>query len=413
MPQGSSSYALSLGIRYGVGRQRSTFTRFVSLASMAGMVLGVASLITVLSVMNGFAGELRGRILALVPHAYVEGPAGTDWDALALQLESHSEVIAAVPFSREVALLAGFYRQQGAQLQGIDPRRQGRVSDLDDAMVSGALTQLDEPFTVVLGAALARGLGVGTDDRVRVTLPEVTVTPLGSFPRSRMLTVVGLFEVGAQQDGMQAYLSLESMSRLLRKGGTQGLQLKTTDLWLAPELGEALSPMLSQELAYRPWSETQGSLFRAVRMEKITVSALLLGVVLVAAFNIVATLVMAVTEKRRDIAVLRTMGSSPGEILWVFLTQGLSLGVVGVLVGAGLGVLLALNIADIVLFLEQLSGARLFDPSVYFISRLPADLHVADVLFVVIAALLLSVMAAIYPAWRASRISPAEVLRYE
>ena len=248
---------------------------------------------------------------------------------------------------------------------------------------------------------------------MRVILPQITVTPLGSFPRSRTLRVVGYFEVGAQQDSTHAYTSLETMSRLLRDGGTHGLQLRTANLFSAPQLGEELAPLLPEESRYRPWTETQGSLFRAVRMEKITVSALLLGVVLVAAFNIIATLVMAVTEKRGDIAVLRTMGASPGAIMLMFFVQGLALAVLGIGVGAGLGVLLSLNIADLVMAVERFSGNRLFDPSVYFISRLPAELQGGDVLFVMLAALGLSILAAVYPAWRASRVAPAEVLRYE
>ena len=308
--------------------------------------------------------------------------------------------------------MAGPYRQQGAQLTGIDPARQSGVSDLAAAMLTGSLDALDTPFAVVLGVSLARSLGVGTGDSVRVILPQITVTPLGSFPRSRRLEVVGLFEVGAQQDATQAFLSLATMQRLLRSGGTHGVQLRATDLWKAPTLAPDLGA-LPGDVTFRPWSETQGSLFRAVRMEKITVSALLLGVVLVAAFNIIATLVMAVTEKRGDIAVLRSMGATPGEVMTIFLVQGLALGGFGIVVGALLGVVLSLNVADIVLFFERLSGARLFDPSVYFISRLPADLQRGDVLFVVAAALLLSVAAAVYPAWRASRIAPAEVLRYE
>ncbi len=408
-----ASYTRFLGLRYGFGRQRSRFTALVSLASMLGMMLGVASLITVLSVMNGFAGELRGRILALVPHGYVEQIGEADSEALARDLLAQPDVLAAAPFHRETVLLSGPYRQQGAVLNGIDPARQGALTDLDDYMLAGHLEDLGAPFSVILGSSLARMLGVIPGDRLRIVLPQVTTTPLGLFPRSRMVSVVGIFEVGAQQDSLLAYSSLDTASRLLRRGGTRGLQLRTQDLMKAPELGPRLESVIAGRGIYKPWSETQGSLFRAIRMEKITVSILLLGVVLVAAFNIVSTLVMAVTEKRRDIAVLRTMGATPGDISRIFLTQGLALALLGVIAGTVLGVLLSLYVADLVDFFERLFGARIFDPSVYFISRLPSQLMLTDVVMVALVAAALSVIAAVYPAWRASRVAPAEVLRYE
>lgn len=441
-----ASYTRFLGLRYGFSRQRSRFTAIVSLASMLGMMLGVASLITVLSVMNGFGGELRGRILALVPHGYVEqtveqtaeqtatqnresktSVSGSSFGAtastastvtslklpLADSLLSHPEVIAVAPFVRETVLFAGPYRQQGAVLTGIDVNKQARLTELGDYLRSGQLKDLENRFSVILGGALARMLGVVPGDEVRVVLPQVSITPLGLFPRSRLLTVVGTFEVGAQQDSLLAYVSLDTAQRLLRTGGTRGLQLRTSDLMAAPDLGLSLDPLIAGRGIYRPWSETQGSLFRAIRMEKITVSILLLGVVLVAAFNVVSTLVMAVTEKRRDIAVLRTMGATPAGISKIFLTQGLALALLGVLAGTVSGVLLSTYVAEIVDFFEKLLGARIFDPSVYFISRLPSRLMWSDVAIVGGAATLLSVVAAIYPAWRASRIAPAEVLRYE
>lgn len=418
-----ASYARFLGLRYGFSRQRSRFTTLVSMASMLGMMLGVASLITVLSVMNGFAGELRGRILALVPHAYVEQTPGTgpqktaeataETESLSSDLLAHPEILAVAPFVRETVLFSGPYRQQGASLTGIDIAKQSALTELDQFLPVGGLDDLAADFTVILGSTLARMLGVVPGDEIRIVLPQVSVTPLGLFPRSRLLTVVGLFEVGAQQDSLLAYVSLATANRLLKNGGIRGLQLRTTDLMNAPGLGASLESLLEDRGVYRPWSETQGSLFRAIRMEKLTVSILLLGVVLVAAFNVVSTLVMAVTEKRRDIAVLRTMGATPGAISRIFLTQGLALALLGVVAGAGAGVLLSVYVADVVDFFESLLGARIFDPSVYFISRLPSRLLWTDVVTVSVAAAMLSVLAVIYPAWRASRVAPAEVLRYE
>ncbi|MFK8041485.1 lipoprotein-releasing ABC transporter permease subunit [Congregibacter sp.] len=418
-----ASYTRFLGLRYGFSRQRSRFTALVSLASMLGMMLGVASLITVLSVMNGFGGELQGRILALVPHAYVElhpneQQASADQEvdrtaALSAGLLSHPNILAVAPFVRETVLFSGPYRQQGASLTGVDVEKQSGLTELDEFLLAGTLDDLNTDFTVILGAALARMLGVIPGDEIRIVLPQVSTTPLGLFPRSRLLRVVGLFEVGAQQDALLAYVSLNTANRLLKSGGTRGVQIRTNDLMTAPSLGASLENAISGLGVYRPWSETQGSLFRAIRMEKITVSILLLSVVLVAAFNVVSTLVMAVTEKRRDIAVLRTMGATPIGISKIFLTQGLALALLGVLAGTVVGVLLSIYVADVVDFFEGLFGARIFDPSVYFISRLPSQLMWVDVLVVSVAATLLSVIAAIYPAWRASRIAPAEVLRYE
>jgi lipoprotein-releasing system permease protein len=387
---------------------------------MLGMLLGVASLITVLSVMNGFAGELRGRILALIPHGYVEQIPDQnsqvsliDTAALSASLLQHPEILAVAPFARETVLFSGPYRQQGAVLTGIDIAQQSALTDLAQFMLVGSLDDLEEDFSVILGGSLARMLGVVPGDEVRIILPQVRTTPLGLFPRSRLLKVVGLFEVGAQQDSVLAYVSLSSANRLLKTGGTRGLQIRTSDLMAAPGLKGSLQPLIAGRGIYRPWSETQGSLFRAIRMEKVTVSILLLGVVLVAAFNVVSTLVMAVTEKRRDIAVLRTMGATPGGISRIFLTQGLALALLGVIAGTVVGVFLSIYVADVVDFFERLLGARIFDPSVYFISRLPSRLLWSDVALVGAAATVLSVLAAIYPAWRASRIAPAEVLRYE
>lgn len=407
-------YTRLVGLRYGFSRQRSRFTTLVSLASMAGMALGVASLITVLSVMNGFAGELRGRILALVPHAFVDTPIAAYRDeAFQARLEALPEVIRVAPYRRETALLSGPYGQQGIALVGLDPARQGEVTQLTQYLLAGSLEALAPPFSVILGSSLARALGVVPGDEVMVILPRVSTTPLGLFPRTRTLRVAGLFEVGAQQDAFLAYVSLDSAERLLGARGQAGVQLRTGDLMTAPTLGSKLAPALSPDMTFRPWSETQGTLFRAIRMEKITVSVLLLGVVLVAAFNVVSTLVMAVTEKRRDIAALRTMGATPGEIARIFLTQGLGLSLFGIGLGLLLGVMLALNIAEVVATLESWTGRQLFDPQVYFISRLPAELFWSDVLYVASAAVILSILASVYPAWRASRIAPAEVLRYE
>lgn len=410
-------YAPFIGTRYSFSRKRNRFTSVIAMVSMLGMVLGVASLITVLAIMNGFAGELRGRILSLVPHGYIANDEGgiTDWQALLTSLEEQPGVVAVSPYISDKVILTSPYNQRGALLTAIDPAMEARVSSIPAAVTSGSLVSLDEPgFNLVLGASLARMLRVQVGDVLDVTVPRLTVTPLGVFPRSKRLQVTGLFEVGAQPDSYQAFVSLASGQKLLGMRDTiDGLQIKTRDLFAAPQIIASLRASLPSGYEARDWSQTQGSLFQAVKMEKVMVSLLLLSVVAVAAFNIVSTLVMSVAEKRRDIAVLRTMGARAAGIMLIFVAHGIALAGVGISVGAALGIGLALNISRVTALTERVFGVKLFDPSVYFISELPADLQWSDVGAVVIASLLLSLLATLYPAWRATRIAPAEVLRYE
>jgi len=412
-----ANYAPFIGVRYSFSRKRNRFTSVIATVSMLGMVLGVASLIVVLAVMNGFAGELRGRILSLVPHGYVESKRGgiERWHELLAQVESGAGVVAAAPYITEKAILANGLVQRGAILTAVDPQLESKVSGLAGAMIAGELDSLQgEGFNVVLGVSLANIMGVAPGDYVDVTVPRLTVTPLGLFPRSKRLRVTGLFKIGAQPDSSQAYISLRTGQRLLgSKGRVDGLQVKTGDLFGAPQIMRQLAGTLPDTYSVKDWSQTQGSLFRAVKMEKLMVSLLLLSVVAVAAFNIVSTLVMSVAEKRRDIAVLRTMGARAEGIMAIFVAHGLVLAAVGITIGALLGIFLATNIAAITSSIEHILGVKLFDPAVYFISELPADLQGSDVAVVVIASFLLSLLATIYPAWRAARIAPAEVLRYE
>ncbi|MDE0949910.1 MAG: lipoprotein-releasing ABC transporter permease subunit [Halioglobus sp.] len=411
------NYAPFIGMRYSFSRKRNRFTSIVSTVSMLGMVLGVTSLIVVLAVMNGFAGELRGRILALVPHGYIESSEGsiTSWRELAKQVESNADVVAVSPYITEKAILAHGISQRGAALTAVSPDLESKVSGLNDAMTAGSLESLNgEGFNVILGSTLARMLNVVPGDSIDVTVPRLTVTPLGVFPRSKRLLVTGLFEIGAQADAYQAYVSLHTGQKLIgSKGLVDGLQVKTLALFEAPRVLATLATQLEDGYSVKDWSQTQGSLFRAVKLEKLMVSLLLLSVVAVAAFNIVSTLVMSVAEKRRDIAVLRTMGARAGGIMAIFVAHGLALAAVGISVGALIGVLLALNIADLTAFVERTLGTKLFDPSVYFISELPSDLQWTDVALVVSCSLVLSLLATLYPAWRAASIAPAEVLRYE
>ncbi len=412
-----ASYAPFIGLRYSFARKRNRFTSVIAMVSMLGMVLGVASLITVLSVMNGFAGELRGRILSLVPHGFVEGGSGgiADWQALARQVAAVPGIVAVAPYLSDKVILTSALNQRGAVLTAIDPALEPGVSGITARMITGELAQLQEQdFSVVLGASLARMLGVQPGDYLEVTVPRLTVTPLGVFPRTKRLTVSGIFEVGAQPDTYQAYVSLATGQRLLGEpGAVDGLQVKTRELFEAPAIMAAVAAALHRGYAVKDWSQTQGSLFRAVKMEKLMVSLLLLSVVAVAAFNIVSTLAMSVAEKRGDIAVLRTMGARAGGVMAIFVAHGLGLALAGIAVGTLIGVTLSANVARVVAVLENLVGVKLFDPRVYFISELPADLQWPDVGTVVLASLLLGLLATLYPAWRATRVAPAEVLRYE
>lgn len=417
-PRGSiRHYAPFIGLRYSFSRKRNRFTSVIAMVSMLGMVIGVASLITVLSVMNGFGGELRSRILSLVPHGYVTGGETgiVEWQAVSKRLQQAQGVVAVSPYITDKVILASPTNMRGAVLTAIDPLLEKQVSDIPAAMVAGSLESLDDPgFNVVLGASLARILRLEIGDYVDVTVPRLTVTPLGVFPRSKRLQVSGMFEVGAQPDGYQAYISLASGQKLLgQRDRIDGLQIRTRDLFEAPAIMASLTESVIGDYAASDWSQTQGSLFQAVKMEKVMVSLLLLSVVAVAAFNIVSTLVMSVAEKRRDIAVLRTMGARASGIMVIFVAHGIGLAAVGISIGTVIGVALGLNISRVTAFIENAFGAKLFDPSVYFISELPSDLQWSDVAAVVIASLLLSLVATLYPAWRATRIAPAEVLRYE
>jgi lipoprotein-releasing system permease protein len=417
-PRGSiRHYAPFIGLRYSFSRKRNRFTSVIAMVSMLGMVIGVASLITVLSVMNGFGGELRGRILSLVPHGYVSAGNGgiDDWRELSTSLRQAEGVVAVSPYISDKVILASPTNMRGAVLTAIEPALERKVSDIPDAMVVGSLESLDDDgFNVVLGTSLARILRLEVGDYVDVTVPRLTVTPLGVFPRSKRLLVTGMFQVGAQPDGYQAYVSLASGQKLLgQRGRVDGLQVRTNDLFEAPAIMAALTQSITADYDVSDWSQTQGSLFKAVKMEKLMVSLLLLSVVAVAAFNIVSTLVMSVAEKRRDIAVLRTMGARASGIMVIFMAHGIGLAAVGISIGAAIGVTLGLNISRVTAFIENVFGAKLFDPSVYFISELPSDLQWPDVGAVVLASLLLSILATLYPAWRATRIAPAEVLRYE
>jgi len=401
-------------LRFTLGGGQRRFTRFVALASLLGMMLGVAALITVLSVMNGFGGELRQRLLTVTPDVILEPTDPTD-DGLAELLAAAStqtSVTAATPFHQGTVLLRHSDRGRGVKLTGAPEAGLRDVVELDAHLTSGDLRALEQPFSVILGADLARLLRVRPGDTVDALLPRLTVSPLGVFPKSRALTVVGTFAVGAPPDAQVAYVGYETAQKLLGSAGMEGVQLRLSDRELAPQVSAALRAMTPESTKIRDWRSSQGSLFAAIKMEKITVGLLLTSVILVAAFNLISMLTMSVTEKRGDIAILQVLGLPAQKLLMLFLGHGLLLALLGISLGAIGGVVLATHISDLSLWAEQAFGLVLFDPAVYYIGGLPSTLQWQDVIAVVSIALVLSLLASVYPAWRASKVPPAEALNY-
>ncbi len=406
---------LDIIIRFSLGSGQRRFTRFVAMASLIGMMLGVAALIMVLSVMNGFSGELHQRLLSVTPDLVLEPSTPTEdgLSELARRAAERPSVLAATPFQRATTLLQAGGRTRGATLIGAPTEGLSSVVNLGVHLVSGELDALaSQPFSVILGTDLARLLRVVPGDEVEVFLPRLTVSPLGVYPKTRKLTVVGLFSVGAGPDAREAYVSYETARRLLGKSGRRGVQIKLTDRDLAMTDRATFQSLDNAPMILSDWTTSQGSLFAAIKMEKITVGILLTSVILVAAFNLISTLTMSVTEKRGDIAILQVIGLSTRQLLLLFLGHGLLLSVVGIALGAALGIGLAVFISDLSLWFEQAMGIVLFDPAVYYIGGLPSILLWHDVAAVIVTALTLSAVAAVYPAWRASRIPAAEVLNY-
>ena len=402
-------------IRFTLGGGQRRFTRFVALASLLGMLLGVAALITVLSVMKGFGGELHQRLLTVTPDMVLE-PANPSEAALGDLLTAATEqsaVVAATPFHQGTALLRHAGHSRGVQIVGAPQSGLRDVIDLDSHITFGDLQALEqEPFSVILGADLARLLRVRPGDNVDILLPRLTVSPMGVFPKSRSLRVVGMFAVGAPPDAQVAYVAEATARKLLGSAGTQGIQLRLSDRELVPQVSATIRPLVGESTKLRDWRSSQGSLFAAIKMEKITVGVLLTSVFLVAAFNLIATLTMSVTEKRGDIAILQVLGLPAKKLLMLVLGHGLLLALLGISLGAVAGVALATTISDLSLWVEQAFGLVLFDPAVYYIGGLPSTLLWGDVLAVVTVAFVLSLLASVYPAWRAAPVPPAEVLNY-
>ncbi len=413
-----ASLPFFIGLRYfrkGAGDDR--FLSLMSWFSLLGMLIGVVSLIVVTAVMNGFEAELQKRVLAVLPHAYIEGPAQRldNWQQYRDALSASEGLVAAAPYVGGKAMLSTASSVQGAALYGVEPELEQSVSSVADKIIAGRYLQSSAgQYEVVLGDILARQLGVMPGDRLRVILPRVTVTPFGLFPREREFTVVGMFSAGAQLDASTAFIHLGDAQKLYQLGdAVQGLRLQFSDILKSAQWSAALLPKLPVGSVVVDWSVSQGSLFQAVKMEKLMVRLLLMFIVVIAAFNIISILSMAVSARRGAIAVLRTMGASPAGVMAIFVVYGMATGLCGVLAGLLIGVPLAVNVGDLVAGFEALTGLYVFDPQVYFISRIPSLLKPGDIALVCSFGIALSLLATLYPARQAAKIQPAEALRYE
>jgi len=409
---------LFVGLRYTRAKRRNHFISFISLSSMMGIALGVTALITVLSVMNGFEKEVRERILDMVSHLTVTDFDGglKNWQEVLDATKKNKNVIAVAPYIEAQGMLINGSSVNGTLIRGVFPEQEPTVSNISSKMKTGSFSDLKAgKFGIILGQDLARILGVHVGDKVTMVTPSANVTPAGIAPRLKRFTVVGVFYLGYYQyDSAMAFVHVNDAQRLFRmKGRVTGVRAKLSDLFAAPLTREQLQDNALSEYWVRDWSSYHANWFRAVKIEKRMIFLLLLLIVAVAAFNIVSTLVMVVTDKQSDIAILRTLGASPRSIMSIFMVQGAIIGFIGTLLGTVGGVSLALNLDTVVPFLEKLFGIHILDPAVYYISVVPSDLHWDDVWTICSISLVLGLVATLYPAWRASKTQPAEALRYE
>ncbi|KQP17681.1 lipoprotein-releasing ABC transporter permease subunit [Pseudorhodoferax sp. Leaf267] len=414
-------YELAVGWRYtraGRATRRNGFISFISGVSMLGIALGVAALIIVLSVMNGFQKEVRDRMLGVVSHVEIYAPQGAalpDVNRTLAEARGNPAVVGAAPFIASQALIARGEDMKGAIVRGIDPATEGQVTDVAGGDRAATIARLKPgEFGIVLGVELARSLGVREGDPVTLVSPSGQVTPAGIVPRLKQMTVVGMFDSGHYEyDSSLAMLHIEDAARLFRLEGPTGVRLKLRDLHQARTVAMELARSLSGDLLIRDWTRQNQTWFAAVQLEKRMMFIILTLIVAVAAFNLVSTLVMTVTDKRADIAILRTLGASPRSIMGIFMVQGAMVGVIGTLAGLALGLGIAYNIDVIVPALEKLFSASFLPREVYLINRMPSDPQQSDIMPIAVISLILAFLATIYPSWRASRVNPAEALRYE
>ncbi|PTR15191.1 MULTISPECIES: lipoprotein-releasing ABC transporter permease subunit [unclassified Nitrosospira] len=414
-----SSYELFIGLRYTRAKRRNHFISFISLISLLGITLGMTALITVMSVMNGFQKEVRTRILGVASHIQVSGIDGklTGWRHVAGEALGHPEVEAAAPYVSAQGMVSHDQIVSGVAVRGVLPEMENDVADFASMMVDGEITSLAPGgFGMVIGRELARALGVFTGDKIVLISPQGQVTPAGILPRLKQFTITGIFQAGhIEYDSGLVLIHLADAQKLYRMGDDEvsGVRLKLRDLFHAPQVAQELAPMISTEVYISDWSRQHANYFRAIQIEKRMLSLILALIIAVAAFNIVSTLVMAVTDKQPDIAILRTLGASPRSIMKIFIVQGTLIGVLGTTLGVFGGVLLAYNIEVVIAAIERVFSIQFLSPEVYYISEIPSDLQLADVVAVAAVSFVLTLLATLYPSYRASKVNPAEALRYE
>ena len=411
-------YELFIGLRYTRAKRRTHFISFISGVSMLGIALGIAALITVMSVMNGFEKEIRARILGAAAHVQLLGGERgfADWEAVSARAREHPAVTASAPFVQAQGLLSTGSAVRGVFVRGIVPRYEDQVADFSTHMVAGSLEALQPGgFGIAIGVGIARALQLRVGDKVTLISPQGQVTPAGLMPRLKQFTVIGIFALDHNEfDSALALVRMEDAQVLYRMDGVvSGVRLKVSDIDAAPRITRELAAKMPPEVLVTDWTQQNVNYFRAIQIEKRMMFIILTLIIAVAAFNLVSTLVMVVTDKHPDIAILRTLGASPASIMKIFVVQGAVIGIVGTLLGVIAGVLLALNIDTVVPFVERSFGFQILSREVYYISELPSDLHWRDVWSVALVSLGLAFVATLYPSWRAARVNPAEALRYE